>query len=44
MSTSQKESISNPPEILDPQVEYEELKGICAEYMDSEDMDTRDEA
>ena len=44
MSTSQKESISNPPEILDPQVEYEELKGICAEYMDSEDMDTLDEA
>lgn len=39
-----KDSISNPDIVEDETVLYEELKCLCAEYMDSEDMDTLEQA
>ena len=38
------ESISNPPKALDPDLTFSELKALCAEYMESDDLDTLKEA
>ena len=40
----QTESITNRPIVEDPDVLFEELKALCAEYMESTDLDTLTEA
>ena len=38
------ESVTNPPKQFDPDLIFSELKSLCAEYMESDDLDTLDEA
>ncbi len=39
-----KESISNPPIAFDPETTFNELKSLCAEYMDDDDLETLNKA
>lgn len=38
------ESVTNPPKQFDPDLTFSELKSLCAEYMESDDLDTLEEA